>query len=263
MAIILTPFSVGELCDGCSWAVDNVDVLAEQIARVAVGQAEHVADILAQAGLAEAATTAEAIEDAVELLTVAGGAPYHRDGWMFQVMSWIAAHRHTPGGLISVPHMILAHKGFDGIQIDLDSDTGAVTAVVVFEDKATENPRAKIREDVWPDFRNLEAGKKQNVLAAQVTTLLKAASHPDPNTAVQKVIWADARRYRVSITIENGHATEEGRAQLFADYDEVAPGDRWRRRGETFLVPNLRDWMATLAELAVSKARVLEVMPHV
>lgn len=258
MAITLTPFSDGGLCDGCSWTVEDVEALAELIARVAVGQAEHVADILAQAGLAEAATTAEAIEGAVELLTVVGGIPYHRDGWMFQVMSWIAAHRHTPGGLIRVPHMILAHKGFDGIQIDLDGVSGAVTAVVVFEDKATENPRATIRGDVWPDFRNIEAGRKQNVIVAEVTTLLKAASHPDPNTAVQKIIWADARCYRVSITIENGHATEGGRARLFADYAEVAPGDRQRRRGETFLVPNLRDWMASLAELAIAKARALE-----
>ena len=110
-------------------------------ARVAVGQAEHVANILAQAGLAEAATTAEAIEGAVEHLTLAGVQPYHRDGWMFQVMSWIAAHRHTPGGLIRAPHMIHAHKEFDGIQIDLDSNSGAVTAVVVFEDKAGRSPR--------------------------------------------------------------------------------------------------------------------------
>lgn len=259
MAITLTPFKVGELCDGCSWTVEDVDALAEQIARVAVGQAEHVANILAQAGLAEAATTAEAIKGAVTLLTVAGVQPYHRDGWMFQVMSWIAAHRHTPGGLIRAPHMILAHKGFDGIQIDLDKNSGAVTAVVVFEDKATENPRDTILSEVWPEFRDIEAGMKQNVLVAEVTSLLKAAPHPDPTMAVQKVIWADARRYRVSITIENDHTTERGRVQLFSGYDKAVPGDRTRRRGETLLVPDLRAWMATLAELVIAKARALEV----
>lgn len=263
MAITLTPFKVGELCDGCSWSVNDIEALAEQIARVAVGQAEHVAEILAQAGLAEAATTAEAIEDAVELLAVSGDHSYHRDGWMFQVMSWIAAHRNTPGGLIRAPHMILAHKGFDGIQVLIDSESGTVTAVVVFEDKATENPRATIRNDVWPEFRTLEAGRKQNVMAAEVTSLLKAATHPDPNTAVQRIIWGDARRYRVSITIENIHATEAGRARLFADYDEVAPGDHTRRRGETFLVPNLRNWMASLAELAIVKARAMERLTYV
>ncbi|ODS68320.1 MAG: hypothetical protein ABS38_06910 [Acidovorax sp. SCN 68-22] len=256
MAITLTPFRVGELCEGFSWSVEDVDALAEQIARVAVGQAEHVANILAEVGLAEMPTTVEAIKGAVELLTAVGD-PYHRDGWMFQVMSWIAANQQAIGGLIRAPHMIHADKGFDGIQIELEDGSGEVSGVVIFEDKATENPRNTIRELVWPDFRDLEAGKRQNVLVAEVTTLLKAAPHPNPSAAVQKIIWADARRYRVSVTIENGHAEERGRQRLFADYDEVAPGDRSRRRGETLLVPNLRNWMAALADLAISKARGL------
>ena len=260
MTIILKPFSVGELCDGCSWEVEDVEVLAEQIARVAVGQAEHVAEILAYAGLAEMVTTNEAVEDAVELLTVNGEEdPFHRDGWMFQVMSWLAAHQSTPGGLIRTPHMILAHKGFDGIQIALDSDSKVVTAVIIFEDKATKNPRSTVREDVWPEFRSIEAGKKQNVLVAEVTSMLKAVPDLDTSSAVQKIIWANAKCYRLSITIENAHATEKGRERLFAGYDEVAPGDRSRRLGETFLIPSLREWMATLAELAIDKARTLRI----
>lgn len=38
------------------------------------------------------------------MLTVAAGAdPYHRDGWIFQVMSWIAAYRATPNSIIRPP----------------------------------------------------------------------------------------------------------------------------------------------------------------
>lgn len=258
MGILLTPFGANSLCEGCTWTVANIDLLADQIARVAVGQAEHVAEILAQAGIATAGTTADAVVGAVELLTAVGD-PYHRDGWMFQVMSWLAAHRRTPGGLIRVPQMILADKGFDGIQIEVDPGSGAVTAVVIFEDKATENPRATIRDYVWPEFQGLEAGKKQNVLVSEVTSLLKANANPNATAAVETIIWAEARRYRVSITVTSANATGSGLASLFSGFDAVAPGSTYRRRGEILVEPNLRPWMQQLAELAISKARGLGV----
>jgi hypothetical protein len=47
MTISLTPFDCGELCHGNTWSVEDEGVLADQIARVAVGQARHVAKILA------------------------------------------------------------------------------------------------------------------------------------------------------------------------------------------------------------------------
>lgn len=91
--------------------------------------------------------TLAAKKDAIALLSLKPDEkPWHRDGWMFQAISWIAAH--NDGGIaIRAPHLIKAHKGFDGLKLEL-SDAGEVTAVVVFEDKATENPRATIRDDV-------------------------------------------------------------------------------------------------------------------
>jgi hypothetical protein len=68
--------------------------------------------------------------------------------------------------------MILAHKGFDGLQLEIDTSNGFVTAAVIFEDKATDNPRDTIRDEVWPDFKLLEAGERENVLSADVSALL-------------------------------------------------------------------------------------------
>src|SRR5208337_3361298 len=116
MSIVLTPFEHGALCHGSTWSVEDEDVLADQIARIALGQSRHVQRILAGANFGPPATTANAAIGAVELLTVAGEDPWHRDGWVFQAMSWIAAYGATPGGIIRSPHMILAHKGFDGLQ---------------------------------------------------------------------------------------------------------------------------------------------------
>ena len=80
-----------------------------------------------------------------------------------------------PPALIRAPHMILAHKGFDGLQLEVDAATGVVTAAVIFEDKATSNPRQTITNDVWPEFKLLEEGDRENVLTADVSSLLRRA----------------------------------------------------------------------------------------
>jgi hypothetical protein len=251
MSITLTPFEHGELCHGSTWTVEDEDVLADQIARIALGQSRHVQKVLAGANLGPAPTTADAAAGAITLLTVAGEDPWHRDGWIFQAMSWIAANRATPGGIIRSPHMILAHKGFDGLQLELDQDTGAVVAAVIFEDKATDNPRDTIRDDVWPEFSKLEAGERENVLTAEVVALLQTQPGIDPDIAIQNIIWKEARCYCISITVGDTHANDAGRLRLFRDYDTIAAGAVKGRRGETFCIHDLRRWMNKLAQKAI------------
>ncbi|MBB4128681.1 hypothetical protein GGR77_004012 [Xanthomonas translucens] len=255
MSIFLTSFSSGTICQGYTWSIEDIDELATHIALVAVGQADHLSEILVGAGLQDPAADSCAVQGALELLTANPSDPYHRDGWIFQVMSWIAACRGSPGAIIRTPHMIKAHKGFDGIQVEIADNKHAVNAVVIFEDKATENPRTVIRNDVWPDFRGIEQGKQQNVLVAEVTTLLKGAGHSGAAAAVKDIIWSGAKHYRLSITIGQNHSTPEGLARLFADYEDVAPGDLARRRAETWTVENLRPWLHDLAERAKVKAQ--------
>lgn len=148
MPITLTPYQYQELCHGHAWTIENEDVLAEQIASVALGYAFHVQKIIAGARLTLQPVPVRQAEEAIKLLTVNGDTPWHRDGWMFQVISWLAARCAAPDGIIRVPQMIHADKGFDGLQIELDSETGLVTAAIIFEDKATDNPRDTIRDEV-------------------------------------------------------------------------------------------------------------------
>jgi hypothetical protein len=262
MPIQLMPFEHGKLCYGNAWTVLDEDALAHQIARVALGQSRHVQKILAGAALGAPPTTQNAAAGAVELLTVAGGDPWHRDGWMFQVLSWIAANRATPGGVIRAPHMILAHKGFDGLQLEINKQTGDVTAAIIFEDKATDNPRATIRDDVWPEFSAFEAGDRENVLTAEVTALLTTQPGVDPDIAIQNIIWKSVRHYRISITVGDTHADDAGRCRLFKGYDTIASGALKRRRGETFYIRDLRQWMQALADKAIAAVQA-EVAAHV
>jgi hypothetical protein len=253
MSITLTPIQHGDLCYGNAWTVADEEALARQVALVALGQSRHVRKILAGSNIDPALRPEDDVRGAIALLSlVAGEDPWHRDGWMFQVMSWIAAARKAPSGVIRSPHMILAHKGFDGLQLEIDRDKGLVTAAVIFEDKATDNPRGMIRDEVWPDFLGLENGDQDNVLTAEVVALLETQPDLDPDSAIENIIWKEARRYRVSITVGDTHNSDTGRRRLFKDYDTTVAGGIERRCAETFYVTNLRAWMEKLANEAIS-----------
>ena len=251
MPIRLTPFTLGTICSGYSWEVADEELLAQQIAAVALGQSRHVERVLAGAQLGPPLNVPSAVTAAIDMLTVAGVDPSHRDGWMFQVMSWIAAHRANPEGLIRGPQMQLAQKGFDGLQLRLDHDNQVVTAAIIFEDKATSNPRDTIRDQVWPEFSALERGEKDNLLTAEVVALLQTRPALDPERGIQNVIWRAGRHYRLSVTVDATNRGEQRRQRLFQGYDTVAVGPLSRRRGEVFEIPDLRPWMAELAQRAI------------
>jgi hypothetical protein len=259
MPITLTPFAHGDLCHGSTWTIDDEQWLAEQIALVAVGQSLHVERILAGANINPQPVFANAAQAAINSLTVpAGSPPYHRDGWLMQVISWLAAHTATPAGLISPPHMIQAHKGFDGLQLELSADEVQVTAAIVFEDKATDNARNTIRDEVWPDITELEAGKRDHVLIADLNALLRTRPQIDPDNAIRSIVWREVRHYRISITVGNTHADADGRMRLFNGYDVTAVGPVLKRRGETIHLEQLRQWMAQLANRVIEAIRRLE-----
>lgn len=255
MPITLTAFSVQKDWEGCTWNVPSVDELANAIAIIAVGQALHVESILHAAGLAAKPTTKGAVKGAIKLLTSSGNIA-HRDGWMFQVMSWLAAQLRTPGALMNTPHMIHAHKGLDGLQVSIDTNE-KVAAVVFFEDKATENPRSMVRDKVWPEFTKFEAGENEHLVTAEVTLLLKGAGHSDPQQAVADIMWKQVRRYRLSITDEQ--STDQSQANLFKGYVNTVPGGVERRRAEVFEVIGLRKWMDDLAKVAIKKAATMPI----
>lgn len=89
-------------------------------------------------------------------------------------------------------------------------------------------------------------------LVSEVTTLLSTRPEVDASIAIGKIIWEEARHYRVSITINELHADEEGHRNLFAGYDTVVAGSLIRRRAETFKISDLRAWMEAIAQKAIA-----------
>lgn len=231
---------------GWTWVIEDEDELARLVARIALGQARHVANILSRLGVSDSKTTVEMAEEAIERLTLEKDAdPWHRDGWLFQAISWIAAHDPDKHVATRAPHIIQAHKGFDGVQLELAKDGQTIESILISEDKATNNPRAMIRDKVWPEIRALEAGAQSAELRQETTALLQqqAALFPmlDIDKAIDNVIWKDACLHACRSTCTDGRAERSAcadvrRAHVPAsrlargrprqDLPRVAPGER-------------------------------------
>lgn len=250
MPISITPVAEKDCWSGSTWAVEDEDELAELIARVAIGQSRTVERILQATGDLPANYPKGGFDGARKLLTVGtGDKKYHRDGWVFQVIAWIAAHRFDEDALIRSPQMIKADKGLDGLIIEFDDD--GIAYVVICEEKATEHPRQKVQSQVWPEFEHFETGARDNELVASVTSLLEKSDDPNPDQTVADILWKEKRAYRVAVTVGGKHASPKGRKSLFKGYDHKVLGDVNRRRAETLVLDDVREWLDDLAKKAL------------
>lgn len=252
MPITITPIHQKGCWSGSTWTIADEGQLAELIARVAIGQSRTVERILRATGDLPTSYPRGGFEGARELLTVGiGDSTYHRDGWVFQVIAWIAAHRFDDQALIRAPQMIKADKGLDGLIIEFD-DNG-IAHVVICEEKATKNPRKQVKSKVWPEFEQFETGVRDNELIASVTSLLEISRDPDPDGTVADILWSEKRAYRVAVTVGKKHASAKGRKGLFKGYEKSVLGEVTRRRAETLVVENVRKWIHCIAERALAE----------
>jgi hypothetical protein len=256
MPIQLAPVPTNALFSGYIWKLKDEEELAHLVALILLGRYLHVEKILDKLkpkGLSVGNTAKE--EAKAKLVVKAGKDPWHRDGLVFQAISWIAAHKAPAGGtsVFSLPHQIPAHKGFDGLQIELDNDK-KLTGVIIFEDKATDNPRTTIQQQVWPELTRLHNDERQTEVMQETTALLQRAAVDDPDELIEGIVWKNLRRFRVSITGENGHDVDPKLSALFKGYDGAVPGpDATVRRAEVVCLGDLRPWMRQFAG-KVSKA---------
>ena len=100
-------------------------------------------------------------------------------------------------------------------------------------------------------LQKFEDGKNTNVLTSEVSTLLQI-EHIDPDEVIESVIWKEARRYRVSITVCDKYSSDDELRKLFGGYEEVVSGDVGRRKGEVLNISDLRPWMESFSQLVIS-----------
>ena len=238
---------------GTDWTVSDEGSLAELIARVALGQYSHVLKVLEETDNIEYAPTRNSIQGAIRKLTPAHYEyPWQRDGWVFQVIAWIAANLQAPNDPKAPPHIRLADKGFDGLHLKLNVHDD-VERVVICEEKATTSPRTTIKQKVWPEFNDFEKGLREPELVSEATTLLYQYRHINPEKAIAEIFWEDARSYRISITISDKENSENGRKKLFKGYEEIVLGKNVkRRRAETYHNADIRKWIDDLSNEAIA-----------
>lgn len=237
---------------GRRWEVHDFDSLARAIADLALGQCAHVEKLLRSSDAWQPVGATYAIDAAIKSLTVPPGSkPWHRDGWVFQLISWIAAIEESDG-LTRVPQMDQASKGFDGLQLEMNPSTNGAKRAIIFEDKATDSPRTTVRDKVWPEFADIDAGNRHPALAAEIGALLRGRDEAEITSSIDQILRDPAGlAYRASITAGKHHARAAGFNGLFDGFKTSVRGRRRRRRGNVFEVDDLRGWMDSLCSRAI------------
>jgi len=189
-------------------------------------------------------------QQAISRLTLPPGlatneaARWHRDGQVFQHIAWIAAIIEGEGNVATLmPHLRPADKGFDSLLIPLSNERDAISGLFICEEKATENPRSQIRDHVWPSILSIEAGERDAELNGHVMSILREHQVRNIDQVAADIHWLGRKAYRVSITISKAENSENARRSLFTDFELKAPGNIERRRAETVVLPDLRNWM--------------------
>jgi hypothetical protein len=253
------------VCHGHNWAVVDEPVLVKLLARLVCGYYLHVATILSDPSVKLPAGPALSHEELKKRLGPPGtdANRHHRDGWIFQMISWIAAHLTSSAAiLIASPQSRPADKGFDGLIVELRDGGKSVDGVVICEDKATENGRTTVTDKVWPELLKFEKGARDAELQNEVTALL-SGREGNVLQMVENIHWKQVRRYRVSVTVDQKEHALGGRARIFKDFDLKVLGDVKRRQGEYVLVNDVRQWMDGLCKGVLAELETMSKVKHV
>ncbi len=243
-----------DYCQGVFFSISDEDALAQAVALVLVQEFTLAKAILNDRIRDVEAETVILDKNEIEDIIIRRLKPtvnYHRDGFLFQLMMWLAAHLDLDNGdLVALPHAQASAKGQDSIVVHRAD--GAMIALSICEDKATEHPRDTIRKDVWPEIQNYEAGGRLDELRSNIIATLGLGGVPadEAIALVRRISWEGKRRYRVRITVQ-----EERSQQLFKGFNELVSGNIERRRGETVNIPDLRTWMNMFSEKVETELR--------
>ncbi|APX90371.1 hypothetical protein BV394_12055 [Brevirhabdus pacifica] len=183
---------------------------------------------------------------------------WHRDGLLFQHLSWIVARRAAPQAYMTSPHVRQADKGFDGFIIEFDETHSRLERIILCEDKASEDPRPLITKSVWKEISEIRRGDRDDEILADLTTLLKGVPDLD-NEAKEEVVdaifWENVRQFRVSVATSEDHRSADGFDHILRGFETIAPGPITSRMGGVIAFGNVRQGLENLAKEVAEKVR--------
>lgn len=267
-------------CSLDQWSIDDVDELAKVLAWLYVRKPKHAAKIIAKLAPGSASFPGREFAAARALLTYrtndiekalkSADATIrlaaeekrdtrieHRDGLLFQHISWVAASIRYPNSHLSPPHVRTADKGFDGVLIRINSTT-SLGSVTLCEDKATTNPRNLVTQSIWKEITSIHNGDKDLEIHDAVTALLEKADGVDVELALQGISWENLRRYRIALTAPETKKKNDSFAHIFKGFDKVALGKIITRKAEFIALPDVRAFLDDLAQRVIAELNALE-----
>jgi len=254
MPVQMTSVPSSTVCEGHEWNITDEDRLAALVADLLLGSHRHVSKILRALESKKTMSSDQQIDDLVELLNDVPDIKlphteqykrYARDGWLFQMISWIAIRKMSPNALTAIPHTQPTAKGFDNLIVEVEN--GHLVGVIVGEDKATENPRSTVRNLVWPEIKEMEAGHSDSALKSEVTAIVERGGFGEEvDRMLKQVFWEKLRKYRVAVA---GPITTHNK--VFKEFHMKAPGDVTRRHGEVLNLKKLREWFDEFSQKVI------------
>ncbi len=262
MVLNLPDFPASPECGGKQWSVSDQDALASLVALVLVGRAKHAESVLT--GSHRNTTTVPAAlktQLRLQLRSAAGPLTYHRDGLLFEIISWIAARiSATSNEVISTPHLKSTQQGLDTIKIRFDPVTATLDKVVIYEQKCSEHARNEFRDKVIPAFRDWKAHKRDNQLIQAVVALVERFNLSDEQhqRLYDYLVQVHPLSFQAALTVTPTPFDTQRCVALFSGYSDVTP-DIADRMGDTFPLVEIRNWFNAFAQNVMDKIEALDV----
>ena len=243
---------------GFTWAVADLDALAKSVAIVLLGQSQHAARIIAALEpVAPAFSDAELIADARVQMLIRGTTEnerkvsrFHRDGFLFECMSWIVARQGAnERTFFKDPHIDATSHGLDGLIVELHPTDPEIRCATICEDKCTTNARLLFKRDVMRAFGDHHSNKRSRDLIANAAAIIRESglNGTDASKAAASVLKKSVRNYRAALT--TGVLAGERRARLFRGFNGLDGITQAQRIGATFeIAGDIRVWFQQLAE---------------
>lgn len=253
------------ICYDFEYQITDKDELANKICQLLLGNCRHISKVIN--GLASNPReadkkTVEALVKMLEKRNVSEVDMYKVDGWLFQMISWLQLANQYKGYSFfqQSPHSQPSMHGIDGFAVKLTPDN-TIERIVITEDKCTEDARKTIISKVWPEFSGMENGEKNNAIFQQTEALIGSLLGEQFENIQDDIVNEKYRQYRVCITRQENHNSDNGRKKLFDGYDIVISGDDvLRRTAATICLDGKeREWMSDLQQRVLNKLKLHHV----
>lgn len=266
MPITATTVPIDADSTGDRWSIYDEDELARLVGLVLKCEFGHAEAILqgntADAITYTAAELADLKQSTIKALTVPidpttgkevrGTNKWHRDGQLFEAISWIVARQNSsPDTLLRDPHIGATTQGLDGLMIELNAAKDDVISTTVFEDKCVEDAQHTFAYTTLPALEKHHISSRK-VLESATTLLRQEFKAAALNAMAAKAIGLSVRNYRSGLTILPAEDCQAERARIFKGYNKLSGINQGARKGCTLLTGNdVRDWFESFAQKVI------------